>query len=148
MSDHHADDVQITETTVGWLGEVRVPFGNVWEADYVRADGVAARGLTGVLFLPDGEQRVGAGSQVRAGDGAWVVHAIEGEPPRAVITLRPVALPIDEVARQTQEALMRHIAANTADEDERREAERDARIKAALDQLAREGKLPPRMSKP
>ena len=148
MSERRVEDVEITETTVGWLGEVRVPFGNVWEADYVRADGVAARGLTGVLFLPDGEQRVGVGSRVRAGDGDWSVLSVEGEPPRAVITLRPVALPIDEVARQTQDALMRHIAANTADEDERREAERDARIKAALDQLAREGKLPPRMSKP
>lgn len=145
MSDTRADDVQITETTVGWLGEVRVPFGNVWEADYVLADGSTAHGLSGALYLPDGEVRVGVGSRVAAGDHDWQVVALTGEPPRAVITLRAVARPLDEVARQTQEALMRHLQADTAADDERREAERDARVKAALDALAAEGKLPPRM---
>lgn len=52
--------------------------------------------------------------------------------------------PIQAVADETRDALMRHIEATTQEEDDRREAERDARVKATLDQLRREGKLPPR----
>ena len=50
--------------------------------------------------------------------------------------------PIKEVADEVRDALVQHIQADTREEDEQREAERDARTKAALEQLAREGKLP------
>lgn len=52
--------------------------------------------------------------------------------------------PLKTVADEVQEALIRHIEANTDDEDARREAERDARIAAALKELAEQGKLPPK----
>ena len=39
--------------------------------------------------------------------------------------------PIAKVAEEVQEELIRYIEANTAEEDERREAERDARVAAA-----------------
>ncbi len=52
--------------------------------------------------------------------------------------------PLARVAEEVQELLIRHIEANTADEDARREAERDARVAAALKELADEGKLPPK----
>ncbi|MBM4391706.1 MAG: hypothetical protein FJ090_11335 [Deltaproteobacteria bacterium] len=51
---------------------------------------------------------------------------------------------IDEVARETQEAIIKHIQANTEEDDARREAERDARVAAVLKRLTEEGKLPPR----
>ena len=56
----------------------------------------------------------------------------------------PPKKPIARVAEEVQEELIRYIEANTAEEDERREAERDARVAAALRELAEEGKLPPR----
>ncbi len=56
----------------------------------------------------------------------------------------PRKTPIGKVAEEVQEILIRHIEANTAEEDARREAERDARIAAALKELADDGKLPPR----
>ena len=51
---------------------------------------------------------------------------------------------IKKLADEVQELLIRHIEANTEDDDARREAERDARVAAALKQLAEEGKLPPK----
>ena len=59
-------------------------------------------------------------------------------------TKKPAGKPIDEVAREVQETLIRHIRENTADDDARREAERDERVAAVLRKLAEEGKLPPR----
>jgi hypothetical protein len=59
-------------------------------------------------------------------------------------TNKPEPKPIQEVADEVQEVLIRHIEADTEDEDARREAERDARVAALLKQLAEEGKLPPR----
>jgi hypothetical protein len=51
---------------------------------------------------------------------------------------------IAKVAEEVQELLIRHIEGNTAEDDARREAERDARVAAALRELAEEGKLPPK----
>lgn len=63
-------------------------------------------------------------------------------------TTKPApAKPIDEVAREVQDTLIKHIQANTAEDDERREAERDARVAEVLRKLAEEGKLPPRADK-
>jgi hypothetical protein len=50
--------------------------------------------------------------------------------------------PIEQVAEETCAAIVRHLQTDTAADDARREAERDARIKAALEDLAREGKVP------
>ena len=54
---------------------------------------------------------------------------------------------IKEVSDETQDALIRHIRDNTAEDDERREAERDERVKATLKALEQEGKRPPRRQK-
>lgn len=54
--------------------------------------------------------------------------------------------PIDEVAAETRAAIERHLRTDTAAEDARREAEREARIEEALRKLADEGKTPPRGS--
>lgn len=48
------------------------------------------------------------------------------------------------LAEEIQEALIRHIRDNTAEDDERREAERDVRIAEAIKELGAEGKPPPR----
>lgn len=53
---------------------------------------------------------------------------------------------IEQVARDTQERLMRRMEANTVEEDARLEAERDARVAALLKRLAKEGGLPPRVN--
>jgi hypothetical protein len=52
--------------------------------------------------------------------------------------------PIQRTAEETQERIRRHIEANTAEEDARREAERDARMAALFEEFTREGNLPPR----
>lgn len=54
------------------------------------------------------------------------------------------AKPIQKLADAVRSLLTGHIQANTQEEDARRETEHDARVRAAIDQLAREGKLPPR----
>ena len=52
---------------------------------------------------------------------------------------------IQQVSDEVQELLIRHIRANTAEEDEQREADRDARVKAVIRKLAAEGKcMPPK----
>lgn len=55
----------------------------------------------------------------------------------------PQSKPIEQVAEETCAAIVRHLQSDTAAEDAQREAEREARIKAALEDLAREGKVPP-----
>jgi len=64
--------VEIEETTVGDLDGVAVPFGNAWDAEYHAATG-PARGYSGVLFLPGGPVRVGAGSEVTVAGQGWRV---------------------------------------------------------------------------
>lgn len=49
---------------------------------------------------------------------------------------------IEKVAKETQKKLMRHMEANTMEEDAKREAEREARLKALFEQFEREGDLP------
>lgn len=50
---------------------------------------------------------------------------------------------IEQVAAETCAAIVRHLQTDTAADDAAREAEREARIKAALEDLAHEGKVPP-----
>jgi len=50
---------------------------------------------------------------------------------------------IERKAAEVAEAIARHLQADTVSDDARREAERDARIKAELTKLAAEGKVPP-----
>lgn len=56
--------------------------------------------------------------------------------------------PIAEVAEETRDALIRHIESNSPEDDARREAERDARVKSVLEELAAAGMLPPKMTTP
>lgn len=59
---------------------------------------------------------------------------------------KPDPKPIEKVAQETQEKLMRHMQADTEEEDARLEAERDERVAKLLKRLAEEGGLPPRVS--
>ena len=52
---------------------------------------------------------------------------------------------IDRVARETQEKLMRHMRANTMEEDAKKEAEREARLAALFEEFEKEGNLPGRV---
>lgn len=56
--------------------------------------------------------------------------------------------PIHKLANTVRDLLTRHIQNNTAEDDARREMERDEKVKAAIAQLATAGKLPPRASTP
>jgi len=53
---------------------------------------------------------------------------------------------IRQVADEVAAKLIEHIRDDTAEDDARREAERDARVARALRELAAQGKLPPRRS--
>jgi hypothetical protein len=50
--------------------------------------------------------------------------------------------PVQQVANAVRDELVRHIPADTTEADAQREAERDARVRAVIDALGREGKLP------
>ena len=52
--------------------------------------------------------------------------------------------PIEKVAQETCDAIIRHLQSTRADDERQLEAARDARIKDELEKLAAEGKLPPR----
>ena len=56
--------------------------------------------------------------------------------------------PIQKLANATRDLLIKYLQTNTAADDARREAERDERVRAAIAELARDGKLPPRASAP
>lgn len=51
---------------------------------------------------------------------------------------------IEEVAEQTKQHILRYYATDTTEADEKREAERDARIAVEIAKLAAQGLLPPR----
>ena len=67
----------IDETTVGMLGDVRVPMGNVTTDVYTLPDGTEARGLVCALALPDGAVFVGLGSEVEVAGRRWRVIGLE-----------------------------------------------------------------------
>jgi flagellar motility protein MotE (MotC chaperone) len=52
--------------------------------------------------------------------------------------------PIEKVAQETCDAIIRHLQSVRAENEQQLEAARDARIKDELEKLAAEGKLPPR----
>ncbi len=58
----------------------------------------------------------------------------------------PTAL--EQVAQETMEKLIRHMQADTEEEDAKREAERDARVRALLEQFEEDGNIPPRVGRP
>ena len=74
---------RISETTVGELDGVRVGVANVWERDYVDADGTPRHGMTARVAWtePDGTERwevVGVGSRVLLASAAtWSVIRID-----------------------------------------------------------------------
>lgn len=57
---------------------------------------------------------------------------------------RPKLTPLEQLAKDVQDTLMAHMNADTEEDDARREAERDARVAAALQRMAEEGNLPAR----
>ena len=67
----------IDETTVGMLGDVRVPMGNMTHGVYTLPDGTEAKGLICALALDDGPVFVGMGSEVEVGGTRWRVIGIE-----------------------------------------------------------------------
>ena len=71
----------IEETTVGWLGDTRVPMGNVMTGTYTRADGAEVRGPMCALALPgDTSEWVGAGSEVVVEGVRWRVTEVVNPP--------------------------------------------------------------------
>lgn len=60
---------------------------------------------------------------------------------------KPGEKSIGQVADETRDRIIAYYRENTVEDDARREAERDARVKAALGELRRQGKLPPPKSK-
>lgn len=73
--------VEITETTVGELGGVRVPMGNMTTGSYLLPDGRQAQGPICSLALPDQVGVfVGVGSELRVGGLDWRVVAIDKVP--------------------------------------------------------------------
>lgn len=57
---------------------------------------------------------------------------------------KKIPTPIERVVEEIKEIFERHLQSDTAPGDARREAERDAKVKALLEKLAGEGKTPPR----
>lgn len=71
----------IEETTVGMLGGVRIPMGNVTQGSYTLADGSPGRGWICALALPGARGVfVGAGSEVEFSGQRWRVLRVEKEP--------------------------------------------------------------------
>lgn len=67
----------IEETTVGDLGGVSVPMGNMTTDAYVLPDGTTREGTVCVLVLEAGPVWVGLGSVVEVGGARWEVVAID-----------------------------------------------------------------------
>jgi hypothetical protein len=95
-------------------------------------------------LLPEILALVGGLEQTRAEEAIAAFSSRTGIRLGTMGAPKPEPKSIQQVADEVQEILIRHIEANTEEEDARREAERDARVKAALEKLAAEGKLPPR----
>jgi hypothetical protein len=72
------DEVEITESTVGRLGGLRVGAGSIFEADYTLPDGSTRHGLTCRLVPADTDEPivVGEGSEVELGGTRWRVTRI------------------------------------------------------------------------
>jgi hypothetical protein len=71
----------IEETTVGWLGDTRVPMGNVMNGTYTLADGTEVRGPMCALALPgDTSEWVGKGSVVEVEGVRWRVTEVVAPP--------------------------------------------------------------------
>jgi hypothetical protein len=85
--------------------------------------------------------RLGAAARDTGGGADFLRPHPPGK--HAMSTQKPEPKPIQQVADEVQEILIRHIETSTEEEDARREAERDARVKGALEKLVAEGKLPP-----
>ena len=83
----------IEETTVGMLGAVRVPMGNMTVGGYTLPDGTARRGWICSLALEGGGVFVGEGSRVTVGGAVWEVVAVQKAPGElGSVTLRQVSL--------------------------------------------------------
>lgn len=70
----------IDETTVGMLGDVRVPMGNMTFGTYTLPDGSEARDWICSLALDGGGVFVGKGSVVSVGGARWEVIAVRKTP--------------------------------------------------------------------
>ena len=55
---------------------------------------------------------------------------------------KPEPKSIHEVGRETMDRIIEHMQADTREEDARRQAERDARLKALMEKWRAEGNLP------
>ena len=70
----------IDETTVGMLGVVRVPMGNMTFGTYTLPDGSTARDWICSLALEGGGVFVGKGSMVEVGGVSWRVVEVRKTP--------------------------------------------------------------------
>ena len=80
MSGHKGQRESIEETTVGMLGAVRVPMGNMTHGRYRKGDGQEETGRICALALPGGTIFVGEGSEVEVDGSRWRVLSVEKSP--------------------------------------------------------------------
>jgi hypothetical protein len=71
-------EIEITESAVEYLGDVRVGAGSIFEADYTLPDGSVRHGLTCRLVPEDTDMPivVGEGSEVEFGGTRWLVTRV------------------------------------------------------------------------
>lgn len=70
----------LDEGTVTWLGEVRVPMGNVRTDAWTLPSGEQARGLAAAFVLPEGPVVLGAGGEFAVGGARWRVEEVAAGP--------------------------------------------------------------------
>lgn len=117
--------VRSPEVPAGWICTVGLGAG----VDLVLGPAIVARDLAAYAAVIDHEPEV--------------MDALRATAPAR----RRCDARLERVAEETRDRLVAYIRENTAEDDARREAERDARVKAALEELGREGKRPPSRKK-
>jgi hypothetical protein len=75
--------IEITETTVGRLGDTRVAVGNIFEQEYIRGDGLRQTGPAAIVYVLNerGEEKLvaGRGTVLTLGSTRWEVILVEAE---------------------------------------------------------------------
>lgn len=117
--------VRSTEVPAGWICNVGLGEG----VDLVLGPPIVARDLSAYSAVVDHEPDVMDALRAMA-PSRWKGDTL-----------------LERVAEETRDRLVAHIRENTAEDDARREAERDTRVKAALEKLTREGNRPPPLKK-
>jgi hypothetical protein len=82
--------IEIKETTVGYIDDLEVGVGNIWEREYSLPDGSTKTGLTAQLFMDESWLFVGKGSVVDIKGTKWEVIEVEKQGKLGFVRLKPV----------------------------------------------------------